>query len=34
MNRFRKFGYISYNGKIEVRHSDAVLHATPQKRRD
>jgi hypothetical protein len=28
MNRFRKLGFISYNGKIEVHHSlmQAILH--------
>jgi CRP/FNR family cyclic AMP-dependent transcriptional regulator len=32
MNKFRKLGLISYNGKIEVHHSllDAVLHDKPQ----
>jgi CRP/FNR family cyclic AMP-dependent transcriptional regulator len=32
MNRFRKRGFISYNGKIEVHSSllDAVLHDKPQ----
>jgi CRP-like cAMP-binding protein len=32
MNKFRKLGLISYNGKIEVHHSllDAVLHERPQ----
>ena len=32
MNKFRKRGYISYNGKIEVHSSllDAVLHDKPQ----
>ncbi|THD57669.1 MAG: Crp/Fnr family transcriptional regulator [Bradyrhizobium sp.] len=36
MNRFRKLGFISYNGEIEVHHSllNAVLHDTPQIRRD
>ena len=36
MNRFRKLGFISYNGKIEVHSSllNAVLHDTPQIRRD
>ncbi len=32
MNKFRKLGLISYNGKIEVHNSllNAVLHDTPQ----
>jgi CRP/FNR family transcriptional regulator, cyclic AMP receptor protein len=32
MNKFRKLGFISYNGKIEVHNSllNAVLHNTPQ----
>jgi CRP/FNR family cyclic AMP-dependent transcriptional regulator len=36
MNRFRKKGFISYNGKIEVHRSllDAVLHDKPQIRED
>jgi CRP/FNR family cyclic AMP-dependent transcriptional regulator len=36
MNRFRKMGFISYNGKIEVHSSllDAVLHDKPQIRED
>ena len=36
MNRFRKLGFISYNGKIEVHNSllNAVLHDKPQIRRD
>jgi len=36
MNRFRKLGFISYNGKIEVHNSllNAVLHDTPQIRED
>ena len=36
MNRFRKLGFISYNGKIEVHNSllNAVLHDTPQIRWD
>jgi CRP/FNR family cyclic AMP-dependent transcriptional regulator len=31
MNKFRKLGFISYNGKIEVHHSllNAVLHDSP-----
>jgi CRP-like cAMP-binding protein len=34
MNKFRKLGFISYNGEIEVHHSllNAVLHDTPQVR--
>lgn len=36
MNRFRKLGFISYNGKIEVHSSllNAVLHDRPQIRKD
>jgi len=36
MNKFRKLGFISYNGKIEVHNSllNAVLHDKPQIRRD
>lgn len=36
MNRFRKKGFISYNGKIEVHRSllDAVLHDKPHIRED
>jgi CRP/FNR family transcriptional regulator, cyclic AMP receptor protein len=36
MNRFRKRGFISYNGKIEVHSSllDAVLHDKPQIREE
>jgi CRP-like cAMP-binding protein len=36
MNKFRKLGLISYNGKIEVHHSllNAVLHERPQIRGD
>jgi CRP/FNR family transcriptional regulator, cyclic AMP receptor protein len=36
MNRFRKRGLISYNGKIEVHRSllDAVLHDKPQIREE
>ena len=36
MNKFRKLGFISYNGKIEVHNSllNAVLHDTPEIRRD
>jgi CRP/FNR family transcriptional regulator, cyclic AMP receptor protein len=36
MNKFRKLGLISYNGKIEVHNSllDAVLRDKPQLRRD
>ncbi len=32
MNRFRKFGFISYNGKIEVHKSllNLVLHEQPE----
>jgi len=35
MNKFRKLGFISYNGKIEVHNSllNAVLHDTPQIRK-
>jgi CRP-like cAMP-binding protein len=36
MNKFRKLGFISYNGKIEVHNSllNAVLHDTPQIQQD
>lgn len=36
MNKFRKLGFISYNGKIEVHHSllHAVLHEKPQVKSD
>lgn len=36
MNKFRKLGFISYNGKIEVHNSllDAVLREKPQLDRD
>ncbi|MBR1281606.1 Crp/Fnr family transcriptional regulator [Bradyrhizobium sp. AUGA SZCCT0177] len=36
MNKFRKLGLISYNGKIEVHNSllDAVLREKPQLKRD
>lgn len=36
MNKFRKLGFIDYNGKIEVRSSllDAVLRDKPQLKRD
>jgi CRP/FNR family transcriptional regulator, cyclic AMP receptor protein len=36
MNKFRKLGFISYNGKIEVHNSllNAVLHDTPEIRKD
>jgi hypothetical protein len=36
MNKFRKLGFISYNGEIEVHNSllDAVLHEKPQIQRD
>jgi CRP/FNR family cyclic AMP-dependent transcriptional regulator len=36
MNKFRKLGFISYNGKIEVHNSllNAVLHEKPQIQRD
>jgi len=36
MNKFRKLGLISYNGKIEVHNSllNAVLHEKPQIDRD
>jgi hypothetical protein len=32
MNKFRKLGFISYNGKIEVHNSllNAVLHDKPE----
>ena len=36
MNKFRKEGFISYNGKIEVHRSllDAVLRDKPQIKQD
>ena len=36
MNKFRKLGLISYNGKIEVHNSllNAVLHESPELERD
>jgi CRP/FNR family transcriptional regulator, cyclic AMP receptor protein len=36
MNKFRKQGYIDYNGKIEVHRSllDAVLRDKPQIQQD
>src|SRR4051812_17331791 len=36
MNKFRKQGFIDYNGKIEVHRSllDAVLHDKPQIQQD
>lgn len=36
MNKFRKLGFISYNGKIEVHSSllNAILHDKPQIERD
>jgi CRP/FNR family transcriptional regulator, cyclic AMP receptor protein len=36
MNRFRKLGFIEYNGKLEVHNSllNVVLHDNPQIRRD
>jgi CRP/FNR family cyclic AMP-dependent transcriptional regulator len=36
MNKFRKLGFISYNGKIEVHNSllNAVLHDKPEIKRD
>jgi CRP/FNR family cyclic AMP-dependent transcriptional regulator len=36
MNKFRKLGFISYNGKIEVNNSllNAVLHDKPEIKRD
>jgi CRP/FNR family cyclic AMP-dependent transcriptional regulator len=36
MNKFRKEGFISYNGKIEVHRSllDAVLRDKPQIKED
>jgi CRP/FNR family cyclic AMP-dependent transcriptional regulator len=36
LNKFRKLGLISYNGKIEVHRSllNAVLHEKPQLERD
>jgi CRP/FNR family cyclic AMP-dependent transcriptional regulator len=36
MNKFRKLGLISYNGRIEVNNSllDAVLRDKPELQRD
>ena len=36
MNKFRKLGLISYNGKIEIHNSllSAVLHEKPEIERD
>lgn len=36
LNKFRKLGFIDYNGTIEVHNSllDAVLHEKPQLQRD
>jgi hypothetical protein len=36
MNKFRKLGFISYNGKIEVHHSllNAVLYDRPGMKKD
>jgi CRP/FNR family cyclic AMP-dependent transcriptional regulator len=36
MNKFRKLGLISYNGKIEIHNSllNAVLHEKPELERD
>jgi CRP/FNR family cyclic AMP-dependent transcriptional regulator len=36
MNKFRKLGLISYNGRIEVHNSllDAVLHEKPELERE
>jgi CRP/FNR family cyclic AMP-dependent transcriptional regulator len=36
LNKFRKLGFIGYNGKIEVHNSllDAVLRDKPQLHRD
>jgi hypothetical protein len=36
MNKFRKLGLISYNGKIHVNHAllNAVLHEKPSLRAD
>jgi hypothetical protein len=36
MNKFRKLGFISYNGKIEVHNSllNAVLNDRPQLHHD
>jgi hypothetical protein len=36
MNRFRKLGFISYNGAITVHHSllNAVLHDKPEIKRE
>ena len=34
MNKFRKLGYIEYNGKLEIRNSllNVVLYDKPEKR--
>ena len=36
MNKFRKLGFIEYNGKLEVHNSllNVVLHDTPEIKRD
>jgi CRP/FNR family transcriptional regulator, cyclic AMP receptor protein len=36
MNKFRKLGFITYNGKVEVHHSllNAVLHERPRIEKD
>jgi CRP/FNR family transcriptional regulator, cyclic AMP receptor protein len=36
MNKFRKLGFIDYNGKIDVHQSllDSILHDRPEIRQD
>jgi CRP/FNR family cyclic AMP-dependent transcriptional regulator len=36
MNKFRKLGFIDYNGKIDVHQSllDSILHDKPEIRQD
>ena len=36
MNKFRKLGYIEYNGKLEIRNSllNVVLYDKPEIRKD
>jgi hypothetical protein len=36
MNKFRKLGFIDYNGKIDVHQSllDSILHDKPEIRKD
>ena len=33
MNKFRKLGFINYNGHLEVHHSLLSMHDTPEIRR-